>query len=66
MPTISCPHCGETNFALAGWEHLERCASCGRPLGRRTGLADLAKREARRFDSKRDRSPRRQSDSVAD
>ena len=28
-----CPHCGTENFTMEGWEDLDHCASCGKPLG---------------------------------
>jgi len=33
MPLMQCPHCGTQNFTMEGWEDLDRCSSCGRPLG---------------------------------
>jgi len=33
MPLMHCPHCGARNFTMEGWEDLDHCASCGKPLG---------------------------------
>lgn len=33
MPVMHCPHCGAENFTMEGWEDLDHCASCGKPLG---------------------------------
>jgi DNA-directed RNA polymerase subunit RPC12/RpoP len=33
MPLIRCPHCGYENFTMEGWEDLDHCSSCGKPLG---------------------------------
>jgi hypothetical protein len=33
MPLMQCPHCGTQNFTMEGWEDLDHCSSCGRPLG---------------------------------
>jgi hypothetical protein len=32
MPLMHCPHCGAENFTMEGWEDLDHCSSCGRPL----------------------------------
>jgi len=32
MALIHCPHCGAQNFTMEGWEDLDHCSSCGRPL----------------------------------
>jgi len=33
MPLMHCPHCGAENFTMEGWEDLDHCTSCGKPLG---------------------------------
>ncbi len=33
MSLVKCPHCGAQNFTMEGWEDLDRCSSCGKPLG---------------------------------
>ena len=33
MPLMRCPHCGAKNFTMEGWEDLDHCSSCGKPLG---------------------------------
>jgi hypothetical protein len=33
MPFMHCPHCGAENFTMEGWEDLDHCSSCGKPLG---------------------------------
>lgn len=37
MPLVQCPHCGAENFTMEGWEDLDRCSSCGKPLGEPEG-----------------------------
>jgi hypothetical protein len=37
MPLMHCPHCGAENFTMDGWEDLDHCASCGKPLGELNG-----------------------------
>jgi ribosomal protein L37E len=32
MALIHCPHCGAENFTMEGWEDLDHCSSCGKPL----------------------------------
>ena len=32
MPLMHCPHCGAENFTMEGWEDLDHCSSCGKPL----------------------------------
>jgi len=32
MPLTHCPHCGAENFTMEGWEDLDHCSSCGKPL----------------------------------
>jgi hypothetical protein len=32
MAFIHCPHCGAENFTMEGWEDLDHCSSCGKPL----------------------------------
>ena len=32
MPVMRCPHCGAENFTMEGWEDLDHCSSCGKPL----------------------------------
>ena len=48
MPLMHCPHCGAENFTMEGWEDLDRCSSCGKPLGepvrRRFDPRDFARR----------------------
>jgi hypothetical protein len=34
MPLMHCPHCGAENFTMEGWEDLDHCMSCGKPLGK--------------------------------
>lgn len=34
MAVTQCPHCGELNFTITRWAHLDRCASCGKSLAR--------------------------------
>jgi hypothetical protein len=33
MALTHCPHCGAENFTMEGWEDLDHCSSCGKPLG---------------------------------
>jgi hypothetical protein len=33
MSLMECPHCGAENFTMDGWEDLDHCSSCGKPLG---------------------------------
>jgi hypothetical protein len=33
MSLMECPHCGAENFTMEGWEDLDQCSSCGKPLG---------------------------------
>jgi hypothetical protein len=33
MALMHCPHCGGENFTMEGWEDLDHCSSCGKPLG---------------------------------
>jgi len=33
MSQTHCPHCGAENFTMEGWEDLDHCSSCGKPLG---------------------------------
>lgn len=33
MSLMHCPHCGAENFTMEGWEDLDHCSSCGKPLG---------------------------------
>jgi hypothetical protein len=33
MAVMHCPHCGAENFTMEGWEDLDHCSSCGKPLG---------------------------------
>jgi predicted RNA-binding Zn-ribbon protein involved in translation (DUF1610 family) len=33
MALMHCPHCGAENFTMEGWEDLDHCTSCGKPLG---------------------------------
>jgi hypothetical protein len=33
MSLKHCPHCGAENFTMEGWEDLDHCSSCGKPLG---------------------------------
>ena len=33
MSLVRCPHCGAQNFTIESWEDLDRCSSCGKPLG---------------------------------
>lgn len=54
MPMVTCPHCGERTFTIAGWAAVDRCPSCGKPLGTEEAPEDraLGKRRAewvRRF-----------------
>lgn len=37
MPLMHCPHCGAENFTMEGWEDLDHCTSCGKPLGEPAG-----------------------------
>jgi hypothetical protein len=37
MPLMHCPHCGAENFTMEGWEDLDHCSSCGKPLGESEG-----------------------------
>jgi DNA-directed RNA polymerase subunit RPC12/RpoP len=32
MAQMRCPHCGAENFTMEGWEDLDHCSSCGKPL----------------------------------
>ena len=34
MSLLHCPHCGAENFTMEGWEDLDHCSSCGKPLGK--------------------------------
>ena len=31
MSLVCCPHCG-SSFTVLGWEDLDHCARCGKPL----------------------------------
>jgi len=43
MTFMQCPHCGAENFTMEGWEDLDHCSSCGKPLGKPvSGLIDAA------------------------
>ena len=33
MALMHCPHCGAQNFTMEGWEDLDHCSTCGKPLG---------------------------------
>jgi hypothetical protein len=33
MAVMQCPHCGAEEFTMEGWEDLDHCSSCGKPLG---------------------------------
>jgi hypothetical protein len=33
MSVMHCPHCGAENFTMEGWEDLDHCSSCDKPLG---------------------------------
>jgi hypothetical protein len=33
MALMQCPHCGAENFTMEGWEDLDHCSVCGKPLG---------------------------------
>jgi hypothetical protein len=33
MALMQCPNCGAENFTMEGWEDLDHCSSCGKPLG---------------------------------
>jgi ribosomal protein S27E len=37
MSLVRCPHCGAENFTIESWEDLDRCSSCGKPLGEPEG-----------------------------
>jgi ribosomal protein S27E len=37
MALMRCPHCGAQNFTIESWEDLDRCSSCGKPLGEPEG-----------------------------
>jgi hypothetical protein len=37
MSLMRCPHCGAQNFTIESWEDLDRCSSCGQPLGEPEG-----------------------------
>jgi ribosomal protein S27E len=39
MALMQCPHCGAENFTMEGWEDLDHCSSCGKPLGEAEGGA---------------------------
>jgi len=41
---MHCPHCGAKNFTMEGWEDLDHCASCGKPLGSAADTADTTSR----------------------
>jgi hypothetical protein len=48
MSLLHCPHCGAENFTMEGWEDLDHCASCGKPLGElERGAAEGAAATAR-------------------
>lgn len=48
MPLMHCPHCGAKNFTMEGWEDLDHCSSCGKPLGEQeASRADVGERAAR-------------------
>jgi hypothetical protein len=37
MSLVRCPHCGAENFTMEGWEDLDHCTSCDKPLGEPIG-----------------------------
>ena len=41
MAVMNCPHCGAENFTMEGWEDLDHCSSCGKPLGESVPNAPL-------------------------
>ena len=48
MPLMHCPHCGAKNFTMEGWEDLDHCSSCGKPLAEQEGSrADAGDRATR-------------------
>jgi hypothetical protein len=48
MPLMHCPHCGAKNFTMEGWEDLDHCSSCGKPLGEQeASSADVGERATR-------------------
>ena len=49
MSLMHCPHCGAENFTMEGWEDLDHCSSCGKPLGElKRGRAESRGRAPRR------------------
>jgi hypothetical protein len=49
MALMHCPHCGAENFTMEGWEDVDHCSSCGKPLGEPNGNApDASRYEVRR------------------
>ena len=35
MATVRCHHCDKEMFTIIGWQDVDRCSNCGRPLGER-------------------------------
>jgi len=49
MSLMHCPHCGAENFTMEGWEDVDHCSSCGKPLGEPSADAvDATRYEVRR------------------
>jgi ribosomal protein S27E len=51
MPLVDCPHCGAENFTMEGWEDLDRCSSCGKPLAQPAGGSIYAERQTPQVNS---------------
>jgi hypothetical protein len=61
MSLMRCPHCGAENFTMEGWEDLDHCSSCGKPLGElKRGADSRARPTAADRDSKERRVRRLQ------
>jgi tRNA(Ile2) C34 agmatinyltransferase TiaS len=44
---VTCPHCGNRTFTVAGWSDVDRCPSCRRALTTRRG--DEVERQVREY-----------------
>jgi len=55
MALMHCPHCGAENFTMEGWEDVDHCSSCGKPLGEPSGDVPASRYEVRRNTQPRER-----------
>ena len=53
MALMHCPHCGAENFTMEGWEDLDHCSSCGKPLAELERGAESRTRPRRRSGTRR-------------